>query len=227
MSMKKTIEEIKAAVLAECERRSKIDNTRCFTIVVLVENADEPDTYTVMFFGQTIVAYTEMNDFAADCLYKLLGLEARDKVEAKDAEIRWLKDVNEGSISLSAHQVSEWQQLKAQNEALVEALEEIRKPAMITGIGRKATGKMRADQLEEDHKRVRLIAHNALENHKKGGVQTNHSASTLTQSQQSRIAQVRLAYGRIRTIDQTISDDILDLMKNAAIAAIKSEVKND
>lgn len=51
---------------------------------------------------------------------------------------------------------------------LVEALEEIRKPAVIIGFGKKATGKMRAEQMDADHKRVRGIAQAALEAYKKG-----------------------------------------------------------
>lgn len=53
---------------------------------------------------------------------------------------------------------------------LVEALEEIRKPAMIISLG-KATNRDRAEQLTEDHKRVRMIAQSALTtNTEKGGV---------------------------------------------------------
>lgn len=51
----------------------------------------------------------------------------------------------------------------------------------------------------------------------------SESSKPLTQSQQFRIKEVTDAYVWIRQNNQSISDDALDLMKNAAIAAINKE----
>lgn len=69
-----------------------------------------------------------------------------------------------------AYAASQVAEIESRNAALVEALEEIRKPAMIISLG-KATNRDRAEQLTEDHKRVRMIAQSALTtNTEKGGV---------------------------------------------------------
>jgi len=65
------------------------------------------------------------------------------------------RDPEKAQLATIAAQAAEITRLR-------DALEEIRKPATIIGFGKKATGKMRAQQLEEDHVRVRTIAANAL-----------------------------------------------------------------
>lgn len=158
----KTIEEKRSSVLAYCEEVCpKGTKEAIIANGVTLEWIDYGDVMTggLRLYGVADWMYIEadMDEYVTLHAYRLLGLETRDALAPYKSENERLQ--------------SAWMTEKARNAALVEALEEIRKPAMIISLG-KATNRDRAEQLTEDHKRVRMIAQSALSaNTEKGGVQ--------------------------------------------------------
>ena len=185
--MEKDIDKMKKAVLAYCEEV-------CPNVLINVtpigfgdlcihkdESEDTDPCWQIGTIGRPkILAIIQPKYFISDsqideCIaaYRLLGLEARDAVAVANQRaqkaIQACADYAQSVYVAKDNTIAE---LQTRNTALVAALEEIRKPAMIIGFGKKATVKMRIDQLFEDHKRVRLIAKNALAaNTEKGGLQ--------------------------------------------------------
>lgn len=179
--MEREFEEKRATVHAECERvcRYVNDAHRVNDEVELrrVTKRGDGGEWVLFLMGvEAPVAFGATSARAATRLYySLLGLEARDAVEAErvkfDVDFQMLKNQilqSDDSIKLRDDLLKASESRAAK---LVEALGEIRKPATIIGFGKKATGKMRAQQLEEDHVRVRTIANAAIAAHKEGGVQ--------------------------------------------------------
>ena len=167
----KTTEEKDIAVIAELDRlydiqqRVKLDLwriTKWRDDYYAIAWREGQERVVIEYFGATTPR--GFDPFNTERVYRLLGLEARDAVEAE----------RENYKALEALMIQRNEQINAERARaakLVEALEEIRKPATIIGFGKKATGKMRAQQLEEDHVRVRTIAKAALAAHKEGGAQ--------------------------------------------------------
>lgn len=191
----KTIEEMKAAAVAECDKLFKIameleaDEDVISPIVKLHGSVSIQSGFLMrdgthhecvfLRIGLFTAAYlwSECSDADTDLFYRILGLESRDAVEAYKASLQSdlksmtaiVASVKKGEQPDYVH-ISKITELQDRNTALVEALEEIRKPAMIISLG-KATNRDRAEQLTEDHKRVRMIAQSALTtNTEKGGV---------------------------------------------------------
>jgi len=146
MNMEKTIEEKKAAVLAECELR--FEDTVPGQSVEIMPSVTIQNGYITDLFGDDDMEYeciylnmrgrvvaelwSKSNGWEIDLFYKLLGLEARELREELEAE-------------------------KAANAKLVEALTEIK----VAELGH-------FEGWEDLCDRISNIAETALEAHKKG-----------------------------------------------------------
>jgi len=173
----KTIEEMESAVIQEINRLCPNDfNSKEIDHGLIVNRLQkganlyipDPDGEVQIYDLVMWFPFRDATPSQILTAYRWFGLEARDAVEAK---VKELSDSMWVEIQAKTHAVMQFEAERARAAKLVEALEEIRKPATIIGFGKKATGKMRAQQLEEDHVRVRTIAKAALAAHKEGGVQ--------------------------------------------------------
>ena len=156
---KKTIEEMRVAVLAYCETvcpnvGDRFDISECAKLLHVVHAGDWHQwqihcpifngggyTWMAVFKVSPYPSCTDFVDF-----YRLLGLSERDAVEAERAEM--MKTVDALSAMVSVDPVS-FAELEAKNAALVAALEKI--------------------YAADNDPAIELIAKNALAANEKGG----------------------------------------------------------
>ncbi len=150
---KKTIEEMRVAVLAECETVCK-ESMQCYGIGNGLKISKSSSQYVIEYQDDrgnwwilaTINKYTESSDSLILVFYRLLVISERDAVEAERAEM--MKTVDALSAMVSVDPVS-FAALEAKNAALVAALEKI--------------------YTADNDPAIELIAKNALAANEKGG----------------------------------------------------------
>ena len=162
---KKTIEEMRVAVLAECETVCK-ESMQCYGIGNGLKISKSSSQYVIEYQDDrgnwwilaTINKYTESSDSLILVFYRLLGLSERDAVEAEKA--RLLKRYKARIKRLRADDAETHRiqmevkderiaALEAKNAALVAALEKI--------------------YAADNDPAIELIAKNALAANEKGG----------------------------------------------------------
>ena len=132
---KKTIEEMRVAVLAECETVCK-ESMQCYGIGNGLKISKSSSQYVIEYQDDrgnwwilaTINKYTESSDSLILVFYRLLGLSERDAVAAERAEM--MKTVDALSAMVTVDPVA-FAQLEAKNAALVAALGKIRNACRI------------------------------------------------------------------------------------------------